>query len=156
MEGLIGRHTPPNDFLGSLHREWSEKDDTLKDHRIFPVSFTLKESSDSTIEGHYMAGRTYLALGRDEISLAIEAILIPVDIVLPAGCDGFDHLPCLKMLWSLYAWKLSEINLQSRGKMLSPIVGQRTPRRAVRVSEDIEMVIQMTGLPLVPEKPSND
>lgn len=152
MEGSIGQHTPPNDFLGSLHREWSEKDDTLKDHRIFPVGFTLTEGSNSKLEGHYMAGRTYLVLGLDEISLAIEALLIPVGTVLPAGCDGFDHLPCLKTLWPLYAWELSEINLQSRGKMLfSPIVGQRTPRRAVRVSEDLDMIIQLTGLPLAKE-----
>lgn len=149
MEGLIGRHTPPNDFLGSLHREWSERDDTLKDHRIFPVGFTLMEGSNSKLEGHYMAGKTYLVLGRDEISLAIEAMLIPVDTVLPAGCDGFDHLPCLKSLWPLYAWELSEIKLQHIE--LPPISDRRQRRRAVKVSDDLEMVIELAGLPLAEE-----
>lgn len=149
MEVSVGKYTPPNDFLGALHREWSERDDTLKDHRIFPVGFTLMEGSNSKLEGHYMAGRNYLILGLDEISLAIEAMLIPVDTVLPDGCDGFDHLPCLKSLWPLYAWELSEIKLQH----IEPpsISGRRERRRAVKVSDDLELVIELTGLPLAKE-----
>lgn len=148
MEGSIGKYTPPNDFLGSLHQHWwcNPGDESFKRMRIFPLSFTLKEDSGSSVLKNYgvMGAGGIEARGRYDVNLTIEMVLIPQGSPVPEGCDGFDHLPCLKTLWPLYAWELE--GMQFSGPAIAPPSPGRKQATIVDVEQTLDVHLVGLGL----------
>lgn len=93
----------PEEFLASV------LEDKRLNRRVFPISFTLTETSDAQLQRAYLdPGWSAITLGPDDVTVILNTILIPQDCDIN-GHDGFDHLPCLKTIWSLYSWEVIEM-----------------------------------------------
>ena len=114
--------------------------------RIFPVGFTLTESSGAKVRKDYgiMGAAGIQSLGTDDVSLTIQTVLIPKDSPVPEGCDGFDHLPCLNTIWPLYTWELS--GAQYSGPTIAPPATGMKKATIVDVAQTLD--IELTGLGL--------
>lgn len=142
LQSAIGEYITPNDFLSSLHQNWCiPGDESFKGMRIFPLSFTLKEDSGSSVLKNYgvMGAGGIEARGRHDVNLTIETILIPQGSPVPEGCDGFDHLPCLNALWPLYVWELDGMKF-SGPAIAPPALGSRATIVDVEQTLDIQLV----------------
>ncbi len=127
----------PKEFLATVFA------DMHPDRRVFPLSFTLTETSNAQRQKAYLdPSWASIVLGMDDVSMRLETLLVPLDVNVPAGCDGFDHLPCLKALWPLYTWEVAEV------KWSGPTIAPPRPgqKEAVIIDTDETLDIQLVGV----------
>lgn len=129
----------PEEFLATV------LDERHPSRRVFPVSFTLTENSNGQLQKAYLQPKwSAIALGMDDVSIRIETLLIPLDAIIPAGCDGFDHLPCLKALWPLYDWSVVET------KWGGPTIAPPGIGREVAVIVDVDETFDIALVGTIP------
>lgn len=99
----------PEEFLATVRK------DNRLDPRVFPVSFTLTETSGGQLRKAFVDPEwSGLTLGPDVVTVILHTILIPQDCDIN-GHDGFDHLPCLKAIWSSYSWEVIDTIISESG-----------------------------------------